>query len=140
MSLLPGGQFGERVARRLREEYVVWLTTVGADGTPQPNPVWFVWDGDASVTVYNRPDAHRLGHLEANPNLALHFDGNGRGGDVVVLAARARRAAELPPPHENADYLAKYRDGMRRVSGSEAQFAEDYSVPLVIELRRVRGH
>jgi hypothetical protein len=35
----PATPFGERVARRLREEAVIWLTTMGADGTPQPNPV-----------------------------------------------------------------------------------------------------
>src|SRR4051812_23915413 len=140
MSVLPGGEFGKRVARRLREEYVAWLTTVGADGTPQPNPVWFIWDGDSSITVYNRPNAHRLMHLDANPHLSLHFDGNGRGGDVVVLAARARRAPELPAPHENPDYRAKYAEGMRRVSGSEERFAADYAVPIVIEIRQIRGH
>lgn len=140
MTLIPAGSFGERVARRLREEYVVWLTTVGADGTPQHNPVWFVWDGESSITVYNRLDAHRLAHLDANPHLSLHFDGNGRGGDVVVIAARARRAPELSAPHENRGHLAKYRDGMRRVSGSERQFTEEYGVPVVIDIRSIRGH
>ncbi len=47
---LPSTPFGARVAQRLREEHLIWLTTVGADGTPQPNPVWFLWDG-ASVLV-----------------------------------------------------------------------------------------
>jgi hypothetical protein len=35
----------DRVAQRLREDAVIWLTTVAANGTPQPNPVWFLWDG-----------------------------------------------------------------------------------------------
>jgi PPOX class probable F420-dependent enzyme len=139
VSVLPDGDFGVRVAHRLRDETVIWLTTVGADGTPQPNPVWFVWDGDSSITVYSRPGAHRLAHLAANPHLSLHFDGNGRGGDVVVISGRARRAPELPAPHENPDYLAKYRDGMCRVSGSVERFSAEYGVPLVIEIQRVRG-
>jgi PPOX class probable F420-dependent enzyme len=139
MSVLPGGAFGKRVERRLREEYVIWLTAVGSDGTPQPNPVWFIWDGDSSVVVYNLSGARRLAHVDAHPNVALHFDSDGRGGDVVVLSAVARRAPELPPAHENPDYLAKYRDGMVQVSGSPQRFAEEYSVPLVMELRRVRG-
>ena len=25
---------------------MIWLTTMGSDGTPQPTPVWFLWDGD----------------------------------------------------------------------------------------------
>lgn len=140
MGILPTGEFGERAARRLRDEYAIWLTTVGSDGTPQPNPVWFLWDGDASVLVYNRPNAHRLAHIDAQPNLALHLDGNGRGGDIVVLAATAHRATDVPAAHENADYVAKYGDGMRRVSGSLEQFALDYSVPLRMDIRRIRGH
>lgn len=140
MSVLPGGSFGEHVAQRLREAYVIWLTTVGNDGTPQPNPVWFVWDGAGSITVYNRSDAHRLSHIDARPRVALHLDGNGRGGDIVVLSAVARRAPELPAPHANPDYLAKYGDGMTRVSRSLERFATDYPVPLHLAIQRIRGH
>jgi len=43
----PNTPFGERVQRRLATSKVIWLTTVGADGTPQPNPVWFVVDGES---------------------------------------------------------------------------------------------
>ena len=140
MSVLPGGAFGERVARRLREDYAIWLVTVGADGTPQPNPVWFVWDGADSVLVYNRTDANRLAHVVARPNVALHLDGDRHGGDIVVLAGTARRAEDEPPPHENADYLTKYEAGMTRVSGSPAAFSAAYPVPLRIAIRRIRGH
>jgi hypothetical protein len=44
----PETPFGEKVARRLRTEMVIWFTTVGADGTPQPNPVWFLAEGTIS--------------------------------------------------------------------------------------------
>jgi PPOX class probable F420-dependent enzyme len=140
MSVLPAGAFGDRVRSRLRDAYAIWLTTVGDDGTPQPNPVWFIWGGDDSIVVYNRPDAHRLAHIDARPRIALNLDGNGRGGDIVVLAAIAERAPELPPPHENPDYVAKYADGMSRVSGSLEQFSADYGVPLRIAIRRIRGY
>jgi PPOX class probable F420-dependent enzyme len=140
MSLLPEGAFGERVARRLREERVIWLITVGADGTPQPNPVWFLWDGADSVLVYNRPNAQRLAHVAARPNVALNLDGNGQGGDIVVLAGTARRDDSLPGPDANAEYLAKYRAAMERVSGTVEQFAAEYAVPLRIAIRRIRGH
>ncbi len=41
--------YGERVRRRLTGEMTIWLTTVGRDGTPQPNPVGFLWDGGDSL-------------------------------------------------------------------------------------------
>jgi len=140
MSALPDGPFGERVARRLREETVAWLTTVGADGTPQPNPVWFLWDGAGSVLVYSRPDAQRLAHVAQRPNVSLNLDGDGRGGNIVVLAGTAHRDDSVAPPDGNDEYLAKYRAAMERVSGSVAVFAGDYSVPLRIDIRRIRGH
>ncbi len=34
-------EFGARVLRRLEEEQIIWLTTGGKDGAPQPNPVRF---------------------------------------------------------------------------------------------------
>jgi PPOX class probable F420-dependent enzyme len=139
VSVLPDGAFGDRVRARLRDETVIWFTTVGADGTPQPNPVWFVWDGGSSVLIYNRADANRLAHVDARPEVSLHFDGNGRGGDIVVLAGTAHRAPQQPAAHRNADYLAKYSDAMARVSGTAERFSADYPVPLVIDVRRVRG-
>jgi len=55
--------FGERVARRLRDERLIWFTTVDAKGTPQPTPVWFLWD-DATSTILiytgQMPDAWRM--------------------------------------------------------------------------------
>jgi PPOX class probable F420-dependent enzyme len=141
MTHIPGGPFGERVTRRLTEETVAWLTTVGADGTPQPNPVWFLWDGAASVLVYNRPDAQRLRHLAARPNLSLNLNSTGDGGDVVVVAGTAHQDGTVPAPapDRNDAYLAKYRDAMEGVSGSIEKFAADYSVPLRIDIRRIRG-
>lgn len=130
--------FGERVRRRLRDEVCIWLTTVGADGTPQPNPVWFVWD-DGDVLIYNRDNARRLDHLRGGSRVSLHFNANARGGDVVVLAGRAEVSAAEPPAHEMAAYLNKYRDDMIRVSGSLEAFSATYSVPLRVRVSRVRG-
>jgi len=134
----PATAFGRRVRERLRSEQVAWLTTVGADGTPQPNPVWFLWD-DTGILVYNRPDAHRLTHLSARPRVSLHLEGDGRGGDIVVLAGLARIPDPHPLPHELPAYLDKYREAMIRVSGSPEVFSEGYPVPIRIEVTRVRG-
>lgn len=134
-----GSDFGKRVRARLDDERVIWFTTVGADGTPQPNPVWFVWEDPATVLVYNRADAHRLRHIARDPHVALHFDGNGKGGDVVVFAGVTVPAPQHVRAHEHEAYLAKYDDAMTRVSGSPAQFSDDYSVAVTVHVERVRG-
>jgi PPOX class probable F420-dependent enzyme len=134
----PDSAFGRRVRRRLNEEIVIWLTTVGADGTPQPNPVWFLSQGE-SILVYNRPDARRLTHVRRRPRVALNLDTHGRGGDIIVFTGTAEVADGEAPPHEQPDYVAKYRDHMMRVSGSLEGFSRRYPVPLRVRVQRVRG-
>ena len=34
-------EFGAKVASRIEEQKLAWLTTIDSKGTPQPNPVWF---------------------------------------------------------------------------------------------------
>lgn len=135
----PSTPFGERVARRLREERLIWLTTVGADGTPQPNPVWFLWDG-SSFLIYSLPDAARLPHIRRNPRVALHLDGNGKGGDIIVVTGEARVSQDDPPADQLPPYVEKYQDFIARGFGTPAAFAAKYSVALRITPTKVRGH
>ncbi len=131
--------YGERVRRRLRDEVVIWLTTVDSTGTPQPNPVWFLWDGE-SFLVYNRRDARRLAHVRERPSVSLNLNSNASGGDIVVITGRAELAEGEPPPHEKPEYASKYGQAMTRVSGTLEAFSEAYPVPLRIRPRRVRGY
>jgi PPOX class probable F420-dependent enzyme len=132
-------EFGARVARHLRDDQVVWMTTVLRGGTPLPSPVWFLWDGADSVLVYSMPST-RIENLAANANVSLNFDGNGRGGDIVVLTGKAVEEPGAPPADGNSDYLAKYRESIARIGHSPESFAEKYSVPVRVRIRRVRGH
>jgi PPOX class probable F420-dependent enzyme len=132
--------FGERVRRRLTEEQVIWLTTVGHDLTPQPNPVWFLWDGGSSLLIYNRATARRLVNMGQRPRVSLHFDSDGHGRDIVVLAGAAEFLAGAPPVTEFPDYLTKYDTGIHRISDGVDAFAKAYPVPVRIHLTRVRGY
>ncbi len=132
----PSTPFGAAVRERLAADQIIWLTAVGADGTPQPNPVWFLFDGDTILT-YNRADASRLIHIKSRPRVALNL--NQRDGDVVVLVGSAERDDSVPPPDRNPDYVAKYDAQMARVSGSAAKFAAAYPVPVRIKIDSVRG-
>jgi PPOX class probable F420-dependent enzyme len=82
-------EFGRRAERRLREERIIWLVTVRRNGMPQPLPVWFLWEGD-TVLIFTRPGTQKLANLEHNPKAALHLDGDGRGGDIIVLEGEAQ--------------------------------------------------
>jgi PPOX class probable F420-dependent enzyme len=132
-------EFGARVARHLREDIVVWLTTVTPAGSPLPRPVWFVWDGADSIALYSQPSA-RVRNIEANPRVTLNFAGDGRGGDIVVLSGSAAIDRGGPPADQADDYLAKYDEHITRIGMSPEAFAQRYSVPVRIQLTRLDGH
>ena len=132
-------EFGRRAARRLREERVGWLTTVSPQGTPSPVPVWFLWDGDRSVLLYSRPGTPKLRNIEQNPRVSLNLDGNGQGGDIVVCVGTAR-VSDDPSADRVTEYVDKYAPLIERNRWSPESFAADYSVPIRIDLTRVRGH
>jgi PPOX class probable F420-dependent enzyme len=128
---------GARVARHLREEIVVWMTTVTPAGEPLPMPVWFVWDGGELVRMHSRRSA-RVRNLQANPHVSLNFSGDGRGGDIVVLSGSATADPDMPQADADAEYLEKYRDHITRIGMTPETFAERYAVPVRIQLTRVR--
>jgi PPOX class probable F420-dependent enzyme len=139
MQIDTSTEFGARVARRLRDETVMWLTTVRADGSPDPSPIWFHWDGQ-SFLIYSQPNTQKLRNIERTPNVALNFDGNGSGGDIIIFNGEARIAPDELPAHQVPDYAAKYADGFRRIGMSPEQFSQAYSVPIRVTPTRVRGH
>lgn len=132
-------EFGARVARHLREETVAWMTTVRPSGAPLPMPIWFLWDDAGSVLMYSM-DGTRMRNLESNPRVTLNFAGDGDGGDIVVLSARAAVDPDAPPVDRNAAYLAKYDEHIARLGMTPATFAQRYHVPVRMRLTRVRGH
>ncbi len=132
-------EWGARVARRLRDETMIWLTTVNASGAPQPSAVWFLWF-EGNVLIYSKPDMPKLRNIARNPAVALHFDGNGRGGDLVVITGKAELGPQTPPADEMPAYVEKYAPNIARNGWTAAQFAQMYSVALWVTPSSVRGH
>jgi PPOX class probable F420-dependent enzyme len=140
MSVIPDSDYGARVRRHLESDEAVWFTTTAADGTPQPNPVWFLWKPESeTVLIYNATRAKRLDHVAVRPRVSLNFDTDEHADDVVILLGVAEQALDAPANRDHEAYLAKYRDGIARIGSNPEKFAEDYSVPLRIRLTKVRG-
>jgi len=139
MQIDTGSEFGARVARRLTDDTIGWLTTVSADGTPQPSPVWFLWDGE-TVLIYSQPNTPKLRHIAANPRVSLNLDGNGRGGDIIILTGEARIDDAAPSSAALPAYQAKYAVGIRQLGMTAEGFAQAYRVPIRFRPAKLRGH
>lgn len=135
----PATEFGARIARRLRQDAIIWLTTVRGDRTPQPSPVWFLWDGETFL-IYSQPDTPKLRNIAQSPTVALHLHTDAGGGDVVIVTGEARIVPDAPPAHEVAAFAQKYQD-IRAVPDAE-QFERTmrgYDVAIRVTPTALRG-
>jgi PPOX class probable F420-dependent enzyme len=130
--------FGARVAKRLLQEEVIWLTTVRPDGVPQPNPVWFLWEGD-TITIYSQPGAHKVGHIRSHPQVALNFNSTADGSEVVIFTGEAHIVPNPAPVNANSAYLKKYARGITDINLTPDSMARDYSTVIHVTLKHVRG-
>lgn len=130
----------ERKAKILIEsEYVVWLTTVDSDRTPQPRPVWFIWDDDTFL-IFSQPKAHKVQHIKQNDSVSLHFNTDETGDkNVIVYIGKASLDTNSPPAHKVPAYLRKYRKGIKELGMTLEQFSSDYSVAIRVKPTSLRG-
>jgi PPOX class probable F420-dependent enzyme len=132
-------KFGRKVKRHLRQEYVIWLTTLGPDLAPQPRPVWFIWDGSAFL-IFSQPHAHKVRHIAAQPRVALHFNTDETGDQsVIIFNGVAVVDPTVPSAHKVRPYLRKYRDGITGLGMTPQQFSRDYSVAIRVTPTSLRG-
>jgi hypothetical protein len=84
----------------------VWLTTVGADLTPQTRPVWFIWDATPqSFLIYSQPRAHKVRHIAGTAGgIAFH---RGRNRRQLILVFGTARLSDAPGPPAAA--MQKYQ-------------------------------
>ena len=127
---------GTRAVERLSNDRIGWLTTVAPDGTPQVSPIWFLWHGD-EILVYSL-DSLRARNIASHPRVSLNLDGNGLGGDIVIVEGTARIDADAPSAADNPAYVAKYLPVMEDYGWAPEWFAGRYSVPIRITPTRFR--
>jgi PPOX class probable F420-dependent enzyme len=123
----------------LREDPVVWLSSVQPDGRPHLVPVWFHWDGER-IVAFSKPHARKIDNLRDKPQVMLAVGTPGPDFEVELIEATAELpetpAADVMP----ADFGAKYRELLRRAGLSVQRFAEVYSQPIVLHPTRFLGY
>lgn len=130
----------ESKARKfIKQEYAIWLTTIGSNLAPQPRPVWFIWDKD-SFLIFSQPHAHKLKHIKQHPNVSLHFNADKTADqDVIVYIGIAKIDTSVPPVHKLRAYLKKYRAGIEAMGATAEQFSQEYSVAIRVTPTSLRG-
>jgi PPOX class probable F420-dependent enzyme len=132
-------KLGRAAKRHLKNEYVIWLTTVDSNLIPQPRPVWFLWEQD-SFLIFSKPNAHKVKHMAKNPRVALHFNTDETGDHhVIVFTGEAVIDSNCAPAHKVRAYLKKYKRGILDLDMTPEGFSAEYSLAIRIEPTQVRG-
>jgi|SRR5262245_19472708 len=103
-----------QVTERLAKERVIWLTTTKVDGTPLPNPVWFLWNG-SQFLVFTEPGSLKIKNMTRNPRVALNLNSDFDGGDVAIFQAEAEVSGASVSESELGGYLSKYQEGLASI-------------------------
>lgn len=123
----------------LRNDPVVWLSSVQPDGRPHLVPVWFHWDGE-HIVAFSKPHARKVENLRQHAGAMLAVGMPGPDFEVELIEATAELpdvpAAEVMP----AGFGAKYRELLRRAGLTVQKFAEVYSQPIVLRPTRFLGY
>jgi PPOX class probable F420-dependent enzyme len=123
----------------IKQEYAIWLTTIGSNLAPQPRPVWFIWDQD-SFLIFSQPHAHKLKHIKLHPNVSLHFNTDKTADEyVIVYGGIANIDESVPPAHKVRAYLKKYKAGIEAMGATPEQFSQAYSVAIRVRPTSLRG-
>lgn len=123
----------------LRDDTVVWMSSIQRDGRPHLVPVWFHWDGE-QIVAFSKPHARKVDNLRDEPRVMLAVGTPGPEFEVELIEATAelpdRPAAEIMPE----GFGAKYRELLRRAGLTVQHFAEVYSQPIVLRPTRFLGY
>jgi PPOX class probable F420-dependent enzyme len=133
-------KFGRFASKHIKKEYFIWLTTVDSTGTPQPKPVWFIWEND-SFLIFSQAKTHKLKHIQKNPNVSLHFNTQDDKGEkrLIIFTGTATIDEDCPPANRIQAYMRKYKNGIKGLNAAPEEFAKEYSVAIRIRPTNIRG-
>jgi len=125
------------LATRIDKAYFLWLTTVRADGMPQPTPIWFVYE-NGTILLYSKPDAQKVKNIRQNPKVALNFGEDHEGEEFFVIMGEATIDETAPRSIDHPAYQTKYGEGIIRIDFTPESLAQTFSLPIRITPTQIR--
>ena len=132
-------EFGAKTQRRLNDEKLAWLTTVDSTGTPQPNPVWFLWD-DGSFVIFSQPKQAKLVNIARSSRVSLNFEATEDEEQITIFTGVAELVDRATISQEILDrYAEKYAQGMININLSRERYEQTYTEVIRVTPEKVRG-
>ena len=118
---MPKGPPPDRYRDLLEGRVLGHLATVDADGRPQVNPVWFLWDdASQSVLLSIKAETRKLRNLRANLHVAMSFSDPARSDRYLEIRGTATEF-ELYDTIEWVNVLARKYTGADFMHGADGE-------------------
>jgi PPOX class probable F420-dependent enzyme len=132
-------EFGAKTARRAEEERLAWLTTVDSKGTPQPNPVWFLWDSD-SFLIFSKPNQAKLANIRRSGRVSFNLEATEDEEQISIFTGHAELVDRETIGQELLDrYAEKYRQGMVNIELPREEYERQYTAVIRFTPEKLRG-
>jgi PPOX class probable F420-dependent enzyme len=89
--------------------------------------------------IYSQPNTPKVRNVQRHPQTSLHLEGDGKGGDIIILVGEAS-IDDTPPADQHPAYLEKYAADIVGIGMTAESFAASYSTPIRFRPTRLRGH
>lgn len=103
------------------------VATIGPDGEPQNNPVWYAWDGE-TIAISQTPGKQKYRNLQRDPRVALSIQDP--ADPYRYLEVRGEVASVEPDP----DY-AFIHSLANRYMGQDYPYLEPDEKRLIVKIR-----
>ena len=132
-------EFGAKAIARITEQKLAWLTTIDSKGTPQPNPVWFIWD-DGSIIMFSKPDQAKLKNIARSGRVSFNLDATEDEEQITIFTGQAEIIDRATVPQELFDrYAEKYAQGMIHIELPRPQYEAAYTQVIRFTPEKLRG-
>jgi PPOX class probable F420-dependent enzyme len=91
--------------------------------------------------IFSQAKAHKVKHIQKNPNVSLHFNSTDEKGEknLIIFAGTATFDKDCPPANKLRAYMRKYKKGIIGLNATPEQFSREYSVAIRIHPANLRG-
>ena len=130
---------GAKVAQRIEHQTLGWLTTVGADGTPQPNPVWFLWNGGMFL-IFSKPGQSKLANIARSPRVAFNLEATDDQEQITIFTGTAEvTTSDTLGEHLLDRYAERYAARLPGIGMTREQYEAAYTAVIRFTPEKLRG-
>lgn len=124
------------IDERLRQDHIIWLTSVRPDGRPHSVAVWFLWDGN-EIIIFSIPENQKIRNIRHDPRVFLALDDTKDGEEVITVEGTAELVDNVTVASSQV-YIEKYAEKLKEFNWTPESMAQQYSQAIRIKVSRVR--